>query len=177
VIAVVSALAVVCGLRVSLTKSGPSEESAAPAHSSTVSAPAAPTATDAEATEWISHRLTHLRVRPHWRASALRVDDAALLRDLGEAISELWVGRLTGNEDAIFIGASVDGNGWRKVRASINPKGVVWLVYRRRSESRVDVGATAVAAGFERGPSVRYSDDYVAEQFKPRRKARQRSAH
>lgn len=175
VIAVVSALAVLCGLRVSLTRSDPAAESAA-------SAPSVPTrparaATDAEVTEWISHRLTHLRVRPHWHAAALRVDDAALIQDLSEAISELWVGKLTGNEDAIFIGGSIDGNDWRKVRASINPKGVVWLVYRRRSAPRVDVGATAVAAGFERGPSVRYSDDYVAEQFKPRRKARQRSAH
>jgi len=134
-------------------------------------------ATNAEVTEWISHRLTHLRVQPHWRAAALRVDDAALLRDLGEGISELWVGKLTGNEDAIFIGGSVDGNDWRNVRASLNPRGVVWLVYRRRSAPRDDVGATAVAAGFERGPSVRYSDDYVAEQFKPGRKAHQRAAH
>lgn len=182
VIAVVCALAVLCGVRVSLTRSDSPADSGAPARSSPpASIPPSPRpaakATDAEVTEWISHRLTHLRVQAHWHAAALRVDDKALLRDLGEAISELWVGQLNGNEDAIFIGGSVDGNDWRKVRASLNPRGVVWLVYRRRSTPRADVGATAVAAGFERGPSVRYSDDYVAEQFKPRRKARQRAAH
>jgi hypothetical protein len=133
---------------------------------------------EAEVAEWISHRLTHLHVRPQWRAAALGVDDAALIRDLSEAISELWVGKLTGNEDAIFVGGSIDGKEWRKLRASINPTGVVWRISSRRSASpRVDVAAAAVAAGFARGPSVHYSADYVAEQFTPRRKARQRPGH
>jgi hypothetical protein len=134
--------------------------------------------TDAEALQWISHRLTYLRVRPHWHAAALRVDDAALINDLSEAVSELWVGRLAGNEDAIFIGGSINGDDWRTLRASISPTGVVWRIYRQPSAARADATAAA-AAGFERGPSIRYSPDYVAERFTPRRKAQasQRASH
>ena len=103
----------------------------------------------------------------------MHVDDAALLRDLGQGISELWVGKLTGNEDAIFVGGSLDENDWAKLRASIKPTGVVWRIYSHRS---APLGAphinAAVAAGFTRGREVRYSSDFVAEQYTPHRKAR-----
>jgi len=99
----------------------------------------------------------------------MRVDDAALLRDLGEGISELWVGKLTGNEDAIFIGGSLDATDWAKLRASLKPTGVVWRIYPHRSAPLADASlVTAVAAGFTRNRQVRYSSDYVAEQFTPR---------
>lgn len=125
-------------------------------------------ARDVETTEWASARLTRLNVRPRWRASAMHVDDAALIRDLGEGISELWVGKLTGNEDAIFVGGSLDESDWVKLRASIKPTGIVWRIYPHRSGSASDGVGPAVAAGFTRGRQVRYSSDYVAEQFTPR---------
>jgi hypothetical protein len=125
-------------------------------------------AKDVETTEWASARLTRLNVRPRWRASAMHVDDAALIRDLGEGISELWVGKLTGNEDAIFVGGNLDESDWVKLRASIKPTGIVWRIYPHRSGSVSDGFGPAVAAGFMRGRQVRYSSDYVAEQFTPR---------
>jgi hypothetical protein len=126
-------------------------------------------ALEVDATEWASARLARLNVRPRWRASAMHVDDAALLKDLGEGISELWVGKLTGNEDVIFIGGSLDENDWAKLRASIKPTGIVWRIYSHRSGPLSDASAgPAVAAGFTRGRQVRYSSDYGAEQFTPR---------
>jgi hypothetical protein len=132
-----------------------------------------PAPTQLERTEWTSARLARLDVRPRWRASAMHVDDAALLRDLGQGISELWVGTLTGNEDAIFFGGRLDESDWAKLRASIKSTGVVWRIYSQRSAPLADASlATAAAAGFTRGRQVRYSSDYVAEQFTPRRKGR-----
>ena len=122
----------------------------------------------AAAVEWASPRLTHLSVRPRWRASALHVEDAALLRDLGQGVGELWVGKLTGNEDAIFVGGSIDESVWPKLRASIKPTGVVWRIYSNRSSTDGPPIAAATAAGFSRVKKVRYSADYSAEQFAPR---------
>src|SRR5689334_11141774 len=88
-----------------------------PASAAPPAAAAAPAEARTAATiEWASPRLTHLSVRPRWRASALHVEDAALLRDLGQGVGELWVGKLTGNEDAIFVGGSIDESVWPKLR-------------------------------------------------------------
>jgi hypothetical protein len=128
--------------------------------------------TPINAIEWASPRLTHLNVRPRWRASALRVEDSALLRDLGQGIGELWVGKLTGNEDAIFVGGNIDASDWVKLRGSIKPTGVVWRIYSNRSESPDTHVTAAIAAGFSRVKKVRYSADYSGEQFALRRSAR-----
>jgi hypothetical protein len=135
-----------------------------------------PTAVDpgetraAAAIEWASPRLTHLSVRPRWRAAALHVEDAALLKDLGQGVGELWVGKLTGNEDAIFVGGSIDEGDWARLRASIKPTGVVWRIYSNRSSSSAEVPINAAtAAGFSRVKKVRYSADFSAEQFALRR--------
>ncbi len=116
--------------------------------------------------EWASPRLARLSVRPRWRASAMHVEDAALLKDLGEGISELWVGKLTGNEDAIFIGGAMEQDDWVKLRSSLKPTGVIWRIYSSRLTAADAASATtAAAAGFARLKKVRYSTDYVAEQF------------
>jgi hypothetical protein len=130
--------------------------------------------TSADAMEWASPRLTHLNVRPRWRASALHVEDAALLKDLGQGIGELWVGKLTGDEDVIFLGGSIDENDWTKLRASLKPSGVVWRIYSNRSGSASDATPVtgAAAAGFSRVKKVRYSSDYSGEQFALRRTTR-----
>ena len=126
----------------------------------------------ANAIEWASSRLTHLNVRPRSRASALHVEDVALLRDLGQGIGELWVGKLTGNEDVVFVGGSIDDHDWMTLRGSIKPTGVVWRIYSNRSASADAPENAALAAGFSRVKKVRYSADYSAEQFALRRSAR-----
>jgi len=157
----------------------PTSDIALPAPPRTALAPASVTPRTAVASdepravaaiEWASPRLTHLSVRPRWRASALHVEDAALLRDLGQGVGELWVGKLTGNEDAIFVGGSIDEGDWAKLRASIKPTGVVWRIYSNRSSSSADAPiSAATAAGFSRVKRVRYSADFSAEQFALRR--------
>jgi hypothetical protein len=137
--------------------------------------PAKPVASESNGIDWASPRLARLNVHPRWRASAVDVEDGALLRDLGQGISELWVGKLTGNEDAIFVGGSLDENKWRMLRSSMKPTGVVWRIYSHRSASAADSATTAsaaVMAGFARVKQVRYSPDYVAEQFTMRRAPR-----
>ena len=94
------------------------------------------------------------------------VDDAALLKDLGEGISELWVGKLMSNEDAIFIGGTMGADEWIKLRSSLKPSGVVWRLVRNRATPGDTASSTsAVAAGFSLVKKVRYSTDYVGEQF------------
>jgi hypothetical protein len=150
-----------------LSAKAPSADAAKPAFVAPSPRPvAAAAALRVEPTEWVSPRLTHLNVQPRWRASAMYVEDTALLRDL-EGISELWVGKLRGNEDAIFVGGTVDAAGWKKLRASIKPTGVVWRIYPNRSVPSANA-SSATPEGFVRGTRVRYSPDYVADQFMPR---------
>src|SRR5579872_6960573 len=61
--------------------------SAVPSMAVVVAKPPA-AAPGAVAAGWMSPRLSRLDVRSHWRASAIHVDDAALLRDLEEGVSE-----------------------------------------------------------------------------------------
>jgi hypothetical protein len=119
---------------------------------------------------WVSRRLNALDVRPGWRASVLHVDDTGLLKDLGEGIRELWVGRLSDRLDAIFIGRAVEPGEWTTLHASLNARGVVWRIYKDHATAAAGaVSAAAAAAGFRYVKRVRYSDGYSAEQFMLRR--------
>jgi hypothetical protein len=126
--------------------------------------------TPASAVAWISPRLTRLEVRRHWRAAAIHVEDTALLRDLGEGIRELWIGRLTDHMDAIFIGGTVDNDEWMALRASLTPTGVVWRISPTDAGATADATliASATSAGFTRLKRLRYSSMYMAEQFTSR---------
>jgi hypothetical protein len=88
-------------------------------------------ATDVEATEWASARLTRLNVRPRWRASSMHVDDAALIRDLGEGIRPGRGRRLHARQTgSVFIGirrrihaastALASANSWRENSARVS---------------------------------------------------------
>src|SRR4051812_4927734 len=143
------------------------------AASSVVSAK--PVASESNGIDWASPRLARLNVHPRWRASAVDVEDAALLRDPGQGISVPWGGMLTGKTDPFFVGGSLDENRWRTLRSSMKPTGVVWRIYSHRSASAADSATTtsaAAIAGFARVKQVRYSPDYVAEQFTMRRAPR-----
>ena len=125
--------------------------------------PAQPAA--AVGTPWISPRLTRLDVRPNWRAAAIRVADAALLRDLQEGVSQLWVGKVNANTDAIFLGEA-DEDDWTALTRSLKPRGVVWRISPSRQVA-VDAARAdgPAAAGFVRVKRLRYSEGFVAEQF------------
>jgi len=150
----------------------PVRPTAAAASATAAIAKSDPSPAEPVGTQWASPRLAQLSVRPRWRASALHVDDNALLRDLGQGIGELWIGKLTGNEDAVFVGGSLDASEWMKLRASIKPTGVVWRIYSNRSSPSDVVLAGAVTAGFSRVKKVRYSADYSGEQYALRRLVR-----
>jgi hypothetical protein len=119
---------------------------------------------------WTSRRLAQLDVRPHWRASAIHVEDSALLRDLEEGVSELWIGKLTRDRDAIFVGAS-DEDTWDTLASFLKPNGIVWLIYPNRPGVAEDgtVAAAATAAGFTAIKRLHYSVGYTAEKFISRR--------
>jgi hypothetical protein len=119
---------------------------------------------------WTSPRLAQLEVRPQWRASAIQVEDSALLRDLEEGVSELWIGKLTRNRDAIFVGASAEDK-WDTLASFLKPNGIVWLIYPNRPgvAKRDAVAAAAAAAGFAATKRLHYSAGYTAEKFISRR--------
>ncbi len=129
--------------------------------------PSAAAAESDASLEWMSSRLAQLGVRPRWRAAALDVDDPALLRDLAEALSELWVGTMTANADAIFVGDRVPDDAWSALHSSLKRTGVVWRISARGAVAG-DARDAATAAGFVRLRRVRYSPDFIAEQFAPR---------
>jgi hypothetical protein len=130
----------------------------------------AETTTPKSVTAWTSPRLAQLDVRPHWRASAIHVEDAALLRDLQEGVSELWIGKLTRDRDAIFVGAA-DEDKWDTLASFLKPDGTVWLIYPNRLSAAegAAVAKAATAAGFAAIKRLRYSAGYTAEKFVPRR--------
>jgi hypothetical protein len=126
-------------------------------------------ATPKSVAAWTSPRLAQLDVRPRWRASAIHVEDSALLRDLEEGVSELWIGKLTTDCDAIFVGAA-DENNWDTLASFLKPDGVVWLIYSNRLSAAqgTAVATAATAAGFAPIKRLRYSAGYTAEKFVPR---------
>jgi hypothetical protein len=120
-------------------------------------------------TAWTSPRLAPLDVSPRWRASALHVEDAALLRDLEEGVSELWIGKLTRDRDAIFVGPA-DKDKWDTLASFLKPNGIVWLIYPHQLSAAdgAAVATVATAAGFAAVKRLHYSAGYTAEKFVPR---------
>lgn len=127
-------------------------------------------ATPKSVAAWSSSRLAQLDVRPRWRASAIHVEDSALLRDLEEGVSELWIGKLTTDRDVIFVGAA-DEDKWDTLASFLKPNGVVWLIYSNRLSAAdgAAIATAATAAGFAPIKRLRYSAGYTAEKFVPRR--------
>ena len=122
---------------------------------------------------WTSPRLNQLDVRPHWRASAIGVADAALLRDLENSVSQLSIGKATRDSDAIFVGA-IDHTEWVALGRSLKRDGIVWLIAPNRSAAAAAAAFTTAAgsAGFAPVKRLRYSVAYSATQFVRRRRRR-----
>jgi hypothetical protein len=136
---------------------------------SVFAAPTSATSAPTTVARWTSPRLTQLDVRPHWRASAMHVNDAALVRDLEESVSELWIGKAMRESDAIFVGAIKDDE-WTTLGASLKRRGVVWVIDPVRARTTAyEVLSAAAAAGFVPVKHLRYSAAYTATQFARRR--------
>jgi hypothetical protein len=110
-------------------------------------------------------RLEKIGVRPHWRASAIGVDDCGFLDQLERAVAELTIGRLARDRDAIFFGATDVSQLQRlaKVKTLVKPNGAVWVI---RPKGRPEISEGAVrAAGLVDVKVVSFSDTHTAEKF------------
>jgi len=114
-------------------------------------------------------RSKKLGVKPDWKASALGVDDKEFLKELDEGVRSLSIGRVTKDNDAIFLGASreADLKQLEKLKASIKPDGAIWVI---RPKGRPEISERAVmaagkAAGLVDVKVVGFSPTHTAEKF------------
>ena len=114
-------------------------------------------------------RFHKLGVKPHWRASAIAIDDADFLKELGDAVARLSVGRALARSDAIFFGATKESDLARlpKLVPSLAPDGALWVV---RPKGRPEISERAVmaagkAAGLVDVKVVSFSPTHTAEKF------------
>jgi hypothetical protein len=123
--------------------------------------------------EWTSPRLNKIDVRPTWRAAAIGLEDPQLVKDLQQAVSELWVNRVASNHDAIFAGAgrAADAAAVAALKGALKKNGVLWLFYRKGAPLAQQVTAATAAAGLVRLKTVAFSSTYDAAAFvdSPRR--------
>jgi hypothetical protein len=122
--------------------------------------------------EWTSPRLTRLHARPQWRAAAINVPDALLLRDLREGVAQVWTDTIPDPVDVLFVGGAPDQMQWASWRDALKAKGMVWRIASQDAAIEDDVTAAAVAAGFVRGARVGYARGYIAEQYTLNQRAR-----
>jgi hypothetical protein len=114
-------------------------------------------------------RLEKIGARPHWKASAIAVDDRAFLDELERAVAELTIGRLVKGSDAIFFGATDASQLQRlaKVKALIKQNGAVWVI-RPKGRPEISEGAVRAAgraAGLVDVKVVSFSATHTAEKF------------
>jgi hypothetical protein len=128
--------------------------------------PAAPPASAAP--EWMSPRLTHLGLRPGWRGSAIAIGDTMLVRDLQQALAELWVNRVAPMNDVIFFGVNDDADLARiaTLQAALRKGGVLWTFYRKGGRiSTSNVAATARSAHLAPSKVIAFSPTLDAAAF------------
>ena len=114
-------------------------------------------------------RLDKIGVKAEWRASAIGVDDQRFLKEVGDKITQLSVGRLLDDNDAIFFGATRDADLARVATLvpSLKPTGAVWVI---RPKGRPEITERAVmaagkAAGLVDVKVVSFSTTHTAEKF------------
>jgi len=114
-------------------------------------------------------RLEKIGVRPHWRASAIGVEDRGFLDQLERVVAELTIGRLARDRDAIFFGATDVSQLQRlaKVKTLMKPDGAVWVI-RPKGRPEISEGAVRAAgraAGLVDVKVVSFSATHTAEKF------------
>jgi hypothetical protein len=114
-------------------------------------------------------RLAKLGAKPHWRVSAVGVDDDVFLKELEGAVAHLSIGRVVNESDAIFLGATreVELARIEKLKASLRPDGALWVI---RPKGRPEISEMAVmragkAAGLVDVKVVSFSPTHTAEKF------------
>lgn len=114
-------------------------------------------------------RSKKLGIKPGWKASAVGVEDADFLKELGDGIAALSIGRVTKGNDAIFLGATreADLKRLQSLKAMINPGGAIWII---RPKGRPEISERAVmsagkAAGLVDVKVVGFSETHTAEKF------------
>jgi hypothetical protein len=114
-------------------------------------------------------RLAKLGAKVEWRASAIRVEDQAFLKELEAAVAHLSIGRVLKNSDAIFFGVSRSSELARlaRLKSSLKPNGALWVIRPKgRPEiSERSVMAAGKAAGLVDVKVVGFSATHTAEKF------------
>jgi len=122
-------------------------------------------------------RLDKIGVKPEWRVSAIGVDDEAFLAELERAVSQLSIGRVLKESDAIFFGVTKETQLSRleKLKESLKSNGALWVIRPKASSEAAKSGGPAVteravmAAGKTAGlvdvKVVSFSPTHTAEKF------------
>ena len=114
-------------------------------------------------------RLQKIGVKAEWRVSAIGVDDQAFLEELEPAVSDLSIGRIVKNSDAIFFGVTKEAELERleKLKAALKPNGALWII-RPKGRPEISERATMAAgkaAGLVDVKVVGFSPTHTAEKF------------
>ena len=100
-------------------------------------------------------RLDKLGARPDWQACAINIRDEAFLKELGQRIATLVVGRARKPVDAVFFGAEKESDLAKlvRLRAALKPNGALWIVPSERAAG--DFGDGGHACRQSSGPGRR----------------------
>jgi hypothetical protein len=114
-------------------------------------------------------RLAKIGVKPEWRASAIRLEDDAFLRELRGSVSILSIGRVVKDNDAIFFGVTNEAELGRleSLKASLKSNGAIWVI---RPKGRPEISERAVMAAGKRAglvdvKVVGFSATHTAEKY------------
>jgi hypothetical protein len=114
-------------------------------------------------------RLDKIGAKPEWRASAVGIDDRGFLKEMGDRIAQLSIGRVLEDSDAIFFGATDAAQLSRlaTLKRSLKPAGALWVIRPkgRKQISEQSVMAAGKAAGLVDVKVVSFSPTHTAEKF------------
>ena len=114
-------------------------------------------------------RLDKIGAKPEWRASAVGIADRGFLKDMGDRVAQLSIGRVLEDNDAIFFGATDAGELSRlaTLKRSLKPAGALWVIRPkgRKEISEQSVMAAGKAAGLVDVKVVSFSPTHTAEKF------------
>jgi len=114
-------------------------------------------------------RLDKIGAKPEWRASAVGIDDRGFLKEMGDRIAQLSIGRVLEDSDAIFFGATDAAQLSRLalLKRSLKPAGALWVIRPkgRKEISEQSVMAAGKAAGLVDVKVVSFSPSHTAEKF------------
>jgi len=114
-------------------------------------------------------RLQKIGVKKEWRVTAIGLTDTAFLAELEGAVSQLSIGRVLKNSDAIFYGVTKEAQLARlgALKRALTPNGALWIV-RPKGRPEISERATMAAgkaAGLVDVKVVGFSDTHTAEKF------------